>query len=264
MTKKRIATLATCLTLVGAVAVGGTLALLSSQSKQLTNTFTVGAGYDKDGKDFLLKEHGVTQDGEGNYNTNESDVIEGTVQGATNAQYNQVVDNSTLDKDPWFELVDLNAEDSVPGPLSWVVATVNVDDLTGSGLSITKVADNTKWALVTANSTDGGATWSYSLDMDDDNVDALEAADFKVNVTDGQNETKYYYIYTEKLQGNGQVNATTDKLFTQLSAGDIDETNFDVDVVVKGVAVQAVNGQSTITSQAVLDDVMAAAVSKLG
>ena len=78
---------------------------------------------------------------------------------------------------------------------------VTLDDhgnlmLTGSGLSITKVADNTKWALVTANSTDGGATWSYSLDMDDDNVDALEAADFKVNVTDGQNQTKYYYIYT--------------------------------------------------------------------
>ena len=59
MTKKRIATMATCIALVGAVAVGGTLALLTSESKQLTNTFTVGSDYNSDGSDFLLKENGV-------------------------------------------------------------------------------------------------------------------------------------------------------------------------------------------------------------
>lgn len=59
MTKKRIATMATCIALVGAVAVGGTLALLTRESNTVTNTFTVGTGY-KEG-DLSLREHDVNQ-----------------------------------------------------------------------------------------------------------------------------------------------------------------------------------------------------------
>mgnify|MGYP000687842678 CR=1 FL=1 len=62
MTKKRIATMATCIALVGAVAVGGTLALLASESKQLVNTFSVSNGYDNENGDFLIEELPVKQE----------------------------------------------------------------------------------------------------------------------------------------------------------------------------------------------------------
>ena len=100
MTKKRFATMATCIALVGAVAVGGTLALLASESKQLTNTFTVGNNYESG--DFLLKEHDVTQTTSG---ANVGDYTNTAVETQTGVTYGNVIANSDLAKDPFFELV---------------------------------------------------------------------------------------------------------------------------------------------------------------
>ena len=54
MKKKNVLMMAMSLVLVAVIAVGGTLAYLTSNSGTLTNTFTVGAGYDNDG--FYLDE----------------------------------------------------------------------------------------------------------------------------------------------------------------------------------------------------------------
>lgn len=56
MKRKNMATMVTCIALVGAVAVGGTLALLSQGSNTVTNTFTVGKGYNQDTPDLSLDE----------------------------------------------------------------------------------------------------------------------------------------------------------------------------------------------------------------
>lgn len=112
MTKKRIGTMAACLALVGAVAVGGTLALLTSTSDKVTNTFTVGNGYADDA--FKLDEAPVTQDVNGNYVE-----TSGTRLKAIN--YAQLVSNTTLAKDPTPDL----AEGS---PDSWVVVYINQVD----------------------------------------------------------------------------------------------------------------------------------------
>lgn len=260
MTKKRIATLATCLTLVGAVAVGGTLALISSQSKQLTNTFTVGDGYtegDKDTADFLLQENGVTQQGNGNYTNNET-VVYGVNDGAVGVPYENVVANSDLAKNPWFTLKDQTIGEQDNGktpPNSWIVAKVdNIAAFEAAGLDITAVAQNTKWKLVTATK-DAEGTWSYKLD-----TDSLVDTDFK---SDGEN-TKYYFVYTEQLVASDEEKQNTQPLFTMLHAGEINEESLNTNIVVKGVAVQAATSESTLNDQATLDDVMAAASDKLG
>lgn len=238
MTKKRIATMATCIALVGAVAVGGTLALLSSQTKELTNTFTVGDNYLAN--DFILKEYKVTQQGNGDYANTSSETT-------SDVSYDNVVADSDLDKSPWFELVDSNSEDGKTPPRSWIVAKVNnIEALTTAKLNITNVDEG--WRLVTA--TKAGDAWTYQLDSD-----ALAAADFKADTA----ETKYYFVYMTQLTAGGKTNP----LFTKLHAADIADTlNTSVDV--KGVAVQAVTADSNLTQQDVLNDVMAAAASKLG
>ena len=46
MKRKNIVAMVTSLALVGVVAVGGTLALLTAQTNNVVNTFAVGKGYD--------------------------------------------------------------------------------------------------------------------------------------------------------------------------------------------------------------------------
>ncbi len=63
MTKKKVLTMVTALGLVGAVGVGGTLAYLSAQTTQVTNTFEIGSyPVSEDGKTALdLFEYQVTR-----------------------------------------------------------------------------------------------------------------------------------------------------------------------------------------------------------
>lgn len=258
MTKKRIATLATCLTLVGAVAVGGTLALISTQSQQLTNTFTVGDGYtdgDKDTADFLLKEYDVDQQPNGDYENN-STVVYGVSDGDAGVKYEKVIADSNLEKTPWFTLKDQTPDNGKTPPNSWIVAKVS--DITAfetAGLEISEVASSTKWKLVTATKDAETNTWSYQLDSD-----ALTADDFKADT----DSTKYYFVYTEQLVASSEEKQDTQPLFTMIHAGNIDEENLDANIVVKGVAVQATTDEAVLTEEEVLNDVMAAATSKLG
>ena len=116
MTKKRIGTMAACLALVGAVAVGGTLALLSNKSNIATNTFTVGNGYPEE-ISLELTEANVKQDLHGNYvqGDGRKEATDFTL------EYPKVVAGTNLYKDPTFDLVE-------GSPDSWVVARISEVD----------------------------------------------------------------------------------------------------------------------------------------
>lgn len=241
MTKKRIATLATCIALVGTVAVGGTLALISSQSKQLTNTFTVGGGYNERGSDFILKEHAVTQDPvDGGY---DAKVPEKWVMGTTapagdkypGNNYADLVPNTDLAKDPTFA-IDTDCEVAE----SWIVAKVSgLNTLKGAGISVSAVAEANKWLVL------------ESLD-----ATTVPTENAKVNTYTNDDDGTVYLIYSQKVARG----TTTDPLFTTMRAGanvTADNTNLDI----KGVAVQALNN-STL-DDATLKQILAAAKTKL-
>lgn len=230
MTKKRIATLATCLTLVGAVAVGGTLALLTSQVENLQNTFTVGDNYDTTpaNPDFILRESDVKQGPDGGYVDNDGeDVTE-----AVKNEYKNLVSNTTLWKDPTFTLRNANEDGKTP-PDSWVVAKLDQADIEAMANANIKFDDesvSTGWYLVTGQLTDG--TWEYSK-----NETPLTYSDLQ-NLGADDGETKYYFIYNQALEA-GQ---STAPLFTKLSVGTVNENTVATNLDVFGVAVQVVEG----------------------
>ena len=241
MTKKRIATMATCIALVGAVAVGGTLALLSTGPKTLTNTFTAGANYE-DG-DFLLKEHGVdpvitetTGYPYGSYQKNGT-VIDGDSTGEKGNTYGEIVPGTVLDKDPWFEL----AHGGKKTPDSWIVARLSkteLYDLQQKGITIEDVAgadiSEAQWQIVTR---DEDGDWTVG-----------DGGITKETFTVEEYERDYiYFIFDRKLVDNGEGDKTTE-LFTKLAAGENAVEVNDLHLTVQGVAVQALSDEDALLS----------------
>ncbi len=111
MKRKNMISMVTSLALVGVVAVGGTLALLTSQTESLQNTFAVGNGYDQDGNpDFILQENVVTQDTDGSYiKKTEPEALT-----ADGQNYNNLVSDTTLFKNPFFTLRDGDSDGTTP------------------------------------------------------------------------------------------------------------------------------------------------------
>ena len=224
MTKKRIATLATCIALVGAVAVGGTLALLTQQSNDVTNIFTVGDGYVAD--DIKLDEDTVTQEVSGTnlggYKGNNVAVAQRV---ETNT-YANLVANTTLDKDPTFRIVE-----GATSPKSWFVAKVEgVTDNAGK-LSVSAVEAGNGWYEVSLE--DGVYTYTP--------------------VTAGtQIKDDTYYIYDTAISAGEE----TDPLFTQLHVDAVTAGVDPANIVISGTAVEAVGNA---TFEASRDAVMAAA-----
>lgn len=243
MKKQKVATAVTCCALVGAIAIGGTLALLSTGPKTLKNTFTVGNAY-KD-TDFLLKENAVNQVFEsklgynyGSYeqDTTEARVIEGKTDeaNAPGVGYNDIVANTTLDKNPWFEL-----KKNADVPDAWVVAKVEgVNALKTKGIEIESVG--TGWQVVNTQK-DGTGKITYTLG----------GSVTKENLTDGT-----YFVYMTKLDASDNSNYKTSSLFTKLHAGSVTAGITDVPLKVKGVAVQALADDTVMdndTLQAVME-----------
>lgn len=203
MTKKRFATMATCIALVGAVAVGGTLALLTAPSNTVTNTFTVGEGYPEPGPDehvLTLDENIPTQDAAGNY-------ISGTSRTESGFEYADLVDGTTLAKDPTFHLL-------AESPESWIVAEIGTVDAAFNG------------SKFTANG------W-YKVTLGENGKYTATAVTADTPITDG------LYIYGNTINGGGSTSA----LFNTLSySGDTKPA----DLVIKGCAVQAVGDGQTV------------------
>lgn len=205
MTKKRIATLATCLTLVGAVAVGGTLALLTSQSDKVTNTFTVGQGYLPD--DFYIDENQVKRDtGASNFGGYIED-------GATRVKaidYEDLVAGTTLAKDPTLHVKQSSTE-------SWVVAKI-------SGLT----ANAGKLSL------EGTISGWYEV-KDGELAEVTSAAELKDDTL---------YIYEETLGGEDGATDSTPLFETVRVASSVEAGAEFTNIEVTGVAVEAVEGAS--------------------
>lgn len=227
MKRKNMISMVTSLALVGVVAVGGTLALLTHESNNVTNIFTVGSGYDAD--EIKLDEDTVTQElsgaNLGGYKGNNVAVAQRV---ETNT-YANLVANTTLDKDPTFRIVDDNDEQH--SPKSWFVAKVEgVTDNTGK-LSVSGVEADNGWYEVSFS--EGKYTYTP--------------------VTAGtQIKDDTYYIYDTAISAGEE----TDPLFTQLHVDAVTAGTNPANIVVSGTAVEAVGNATFVDSR---DAVMAAA-----
>ena len=229
MTKKRFATMATCIALVGAVAVGGTLALLTAPSNAVTNTFAVGEGYPDPGpgeRVLTLDENIPTQDAAGNY-------VSGTSRTESGFDYADLVDGTTLAKDPTFHLM-------AGSPKSWIVAEIGTVD---EAFTDSKFTAN-DWYKVTL-----GENGKYTA----------------AAVNEGDRITAGLYIYGETINGGGNTSALFEalKYDEQTTSSDGGETvRTPDDLVIKGCAVQAVGADQSVN--AVVDTVVKAAVTAMG
>ncbi len=205
MTKKRIGTMAACLALVGAVAVGGTLALLTSNTEDLQNTFAVGMGYNEN-NGLKLDEATVTQEIDGSYVATDTRTEEGV-------NYSKLVDGTTIDKDPTVT-VKANSPDS------WVVAYItNVDEAFANS---DFAANNTLW---------------YAVTKSGDNWDVADTPVANSDITAG------YYIYKNIVPTSGTATELPD-LFEKLSVDLTPEDGAAITQVdnmdIKACAIQAV------------------------
>lgn len=226
MTKKRFATMATCIALVGAVAVGGTLALLTAPSNDVTNTFAVGEGYPTppEGESVLtLDEAPVTQLANGDYIATSGDRDKDGI------SYAELVDGTTLAKDPTFHLM-------AGSPKSWIVAEIGTVD---EAFTDSKFTAN-DWYKVTL-----GVNGKYTA----------------AAVNEGDRITAGLYIYGKTINGSGNTSALFEalKYDEQTTSTESGETVRTPEaMVIKGCAVQAVGADQSVG--AVVDTVVKAAV----
>lgn len=223
MKRKNMAAMVTSIALVGVVAVGGTLALLTSQANDLTNTFTVGKSYPDQALE--LREHDVTHEADGDYVTKGQQnwkvkLVDGK-NVYTGIDYTDLFETNTVDKDPQFHLK--------PGsPASWIVAEISkMDDGTntvGNGvLKVTGLDDNAsgKW---------------YKYDADAAAEGDAEFDDVFIPVTSAEQITNGLYIYYDKIAADGTTLPLFDQLTVQKAANGLTTNN---QMVIKGVAVAA-------------------------
>ena len=143
MNKKQIAKLGVTLGLVGAVGVGGTLALLSAQSNVVTNTFAAGNGIDAD-TDITLFEHIPVENAEAKDNPVTNKYNDGSeteykeLIAKVGVSYSNLEPNMTLDKDPAVQISEGTADcylfvkvDS--SKFTGVVGDVEIDGIYNTG-----------------------------------------------------------------------------------------------------------------------------------
>lgn len=228
MTKKRIATMATCIALVGAVAVGGTLALLSTPSNNVQNTFTVGAGYHTDHKDLTLDEAKVAQVTSG---TNLGGYVETAAPRVQGNAYNNIVENALLAKDPQFHI----AKDCEVAQ-SWIVAKI-------SGFNTTPGATTLKFTDVTDETVDGVVDGAWLK------VEKTKEGAYTYTPVTTENMGNGVYIFNASL-AKGE---STKDLFQQLQVDNFVAGQNPSTITVTGYAVEGVAGVSFDNMR---DDVM--------
>lgn len=215
MKRKNMATMVTCIALVGAVAVGGTLALLSANANTLTNTFTIGNGYPKDNA-LVLDEAVVGQVKEGVSNFGGYEATNHDVRTKDTQKYENLVANTDLDKDPTFHL-------AATSPDSWIIAKVTgINDPVGT--------NDLKDKNITIKGTLPQDYGWLKLDTTTNAATPISSYD---DLTDG------YYVTKTTIKAG----ASTDDLFEQLHVGADVVRGTLPNVVINGVAVEAVTGE---------------------
>lgn len=230
MTKKRIATMATCIALVGAVAVGGTLALLSAQSNDVTNTFTVGKAYDQNdpNPDFYLDEAKVAQVTEGDNIGGYAETAGPRVEENT---YANIVENAYLAKDPQFHI-----SDDCEVAQSWIVAKI-------SGFNTTPDATTLKFTDVTDETVDGVVDGAWLK------VEKTKEGAYTYTPVTTENMGNGVYIFNASL-AKGE---STKDLFQQLQVDTFVPGQNPSTITVTGYAVEGVAG---VSFENMRDDVM--------
>lgn len=234
MKRKNMAAMVTSIALVGVVAVGGTLALLSQSSNNVTNTFTVGEGYKEN--DVILNEAKITKDtSAANFGGYKEDEMAGEDDRVETNTYADLVQGTTLAKDPRFKI---STNCSVE--YSWIVAKID-------GFNEHAGATQLSFASIDTSKTDSGEAWYHVTRQSDSkggytyNYTEITDRNFQTElVNDG------VYLYGKPLQKGD----TTEDLFQSLRVGEVvpvtgkDEGEKEqkkiTDIVVSGYAVEGV------------------------
>ncbi|WP_373209814.1 hypothetical protein [Allofournierella massiliensis] len=237
MNMKKIATMATCMALVGAVAVGGTLALLTKEDS-ITNTFVVGNGFpvdpdkptDKDLPFFYVNETVVKmEERTGNWVDDERATPDRSIENQTYGPRDgkpetdnwKVTAGVELLKDPQFYV---NHDKVVQGkkevPEVFVVAKIGTIP---TGFEVYTGKNGANWYQVTTS--DGGETWTKVEEQLEPNT-KLDA--------------NTYYIYSEPLDANSATKDdwNTTKLFELVKTNDQVSNDNTNEIEVSGVAVE--------------------------
>lgn len=219
MQKKNVLMMTMSLAMVGVVAVGGTLAYLTSNTNTLTNTFTVGEGYGDDS--FYLDETKRTDD--------ENPTVVGVGEGNRTQDGNTYVAMSVGDalvKDPTFHLTD--------GPESYVFAKIDgLDAVIDAGFVVSDVVpEDGKYseALVPGLNT---TNWEKIADLDND-YDTEYDGFYIYKVTTGDYTVTPVENELERLFASISINSSATELPSLKR--DINDT-----IKITGMAIQADN-----------------------
>lgn len=234
MNMKKIATMATCMALVGAVAVGGTLALLTKEDS-ITNTFVVGNGFPVDPIDpsdndlpfFYVNETVVKMDeSTGNWVDDENATPDRSIENQTygpradkpETENWKVTAGVELLKDPQFYVNHDKVEEEVPEV--FVVAKIGAIP---TGFEVYTGTNGANWYQVTID--DNGKTWTKAEVQLEPNT-KLDA--------------DTYYIYSEPLDANSlsEDDWKTTKLFELVKTNDQVSNDNENKIEVSGVAVE--------------------------
>lgn len=225
MKRKNMAAMVTSIALVGVVAVGGTLALLSQGSNTVTNTFAVGEGYNQETPDLSLDEAPVrmiTKASEAINGVNLGDYVEKTDATRQDANsYNNLIAGAKMAKDPQFHISkDCKVAES------WIVAEVNGfnTDTNKTTLKFTDVTDKTV-ANEQNKLVDG--VW-YKVTKQD--------GVYKYETVTTTNMGNGVYIYNKSLSAG----ESTKDLFQQLQVDTFKEGKNPSQIKVSGVAVEGI------------------------
>lgn len=217
MKKKNVLMMAMSLVLVAVIAVGGTLAYLTSDTETLTNTFTVGGGYPVSDDTFYLDETDMKDDG-----TNPGMIDLKDRERARN-DYAEMTVGDAVAKDPTFHLT--------AGPESYVFAKVTgADAMKDAGFVISNVEPENGQYVTDMQNGLNDTNWVKVVDLDlTNNTTAkldgyyvYKVAEDDYTVTPSQNAL-------ERLFASVSIPSNLDTLPTVPGDG----------IVIKGIAVQA-------------------------
>lgn len=217
MKKKKLMMAVVSASLVGVVAIGGTLAYLSDQTDEVTNTFNVGSGYVTD------KYHtGLWLDETDKVGTTNPVEVSDTYRTEEGVQYTDLLPADVIAKDPTFHLTQGSVE-------SYVFAEVVGLDELKSNEFIIKAENN-------FNDKVSGLNKNWVKVDGSNTLDGL----YRYNVTVGGEKSYEMEPLFQYIKFDADVD--TDRF------NEIKETGLE-DVIVRGVAVQAANMNETTAQE---------------
>lgn len=281
MNKKKAAMSLMSLALVGAVAVGGTLAFLTDTTGKVTNTFTMGKGYEDEtdpedpGKVLhtgLWLDETKCPTGD-RYPTAIGEPLEDRVEasetGTPGVEYKDLVPGDIMVKDPTFHMVAGSVESRVVMKVTGLDALNDLEYTQGTGsekihafaINKNKIENSTTATTVLNTGDVEGETWKKIANKEGQLIDGVSVMDDKK--LDG------YYVYNQAVDAE-DAGGTVDlePLFKYISMNknlsnedfaDVQDKLKDdssTEIVVGGVATQWEN--TTVA------DTLAFAVEKLG